>query len=375
MSNPRLPGFASFRRAQQSSKDQRGRGGPRAPWTAWSFAMNAGDLAAGRFLPVEAFILGQHGWPTNTCTCEWPGFEGRCVFCYYNERDDDHRKKYFKKVRTVMQFVDFRYSHWETNGDGKVDTHTCSEVDANPRRNRCRHCASTDPAIAKRHFGGRKRWELTDDQFAQVTDVYGRLQGVCLAGEGDEICGKRVVDVGYVCSDPECGAELISERQLESEDCSEKISNPMTCPECGREDYPMGVLICDSDEHEPVPGTLFDKAVEVACSGVTKGNNRTTKAYNFETGAWPWGPIQDDLKKFGFDDEAIEKMIEPDDMHLRYAPMRIKAEDFASPEEYVSAVLMKQAEVCKKPVPDEFKRDQNGQASVGRSTWRRGSRS
>ncbi len=393
------PGFNSFRKAQQRSQSRRGGGGgAKTPWQAWQFEMVPGDSGPIRFLPVDAFTLTTHNFPRDTCTAFWPGFElldeegeilrdedgmqvpGKCVWCYYNERDKEFREKHYATTRTWMQLIDFRYRHWEktmVKGKEKILVHTCSESEPNPRRNRCHHCNSTDPYIAERRFAGKVRWEMTDDQFAQVTDTYKKLRGICLAqpdpNDPDSVCEQKIYDVGYVCSNEECQAELITERQLETEDCNERINNPFECPECGNVDYPVAVLVCSSEDHEALPASLFDKILDVSCSGVTKqtqGGERTTKAYSFDTSKAPWSTLEDDLAFFGITGEKAQEMMTPESWVERFRPMWLKRNDFGSDEEYVEAVLKKQAEKAGKPVPPEWLgTGGGGNRSTGGRAW------
>ena len=112
------PGFNSFRRAQTRSQSRRKGGGAKAPWQAWQFEMVPGDSGPIRFLPVAAFTLTTHNFPRDTCTAHWPGFElkdkdgniicdeegnpkpGKCLWCYYNDRDKDFQDSHYSVTRT-----------------------------------------------------------------------------------------------------------------------------------------------------------------------------------------------------------------------------------------------------------------------------------
>ena len=373
------PNVRAFRKAQQESKDARG-GGTKTPWEAYIFSMDPGETAPIRFLPPlddEIFIRKSHGFPSETCTAEIPGFNGRCVYCYWNERDETFRGSWYASIRTVMSIIDFRFSHWDLSKE-KPEVHTCHEADPNPKRSTCRHCNSSDPAIAERHFGGQKRWEMTDDQRDQVMEVFGKLQRVCIAqsdpNDPASVCGQKIDEIGYCCSNPDCGAEILSERDIQTKDCADIISNEYECPDCKKTDWPMPMLICNSEKHTPIPATIYDKVLEVSCSGTTKtdkkGRERTKKTFNFDRNIAPWSTLKDDLEFFGITGEAQEKMMTPDDLLKRFAPFRLDPSGYAGPEEYAVAVLKKQAEHCKKPLPPGWDEVQ-GARSTGRSMWTR----
>lgn len=372
-----------FRKKQADAAARQKKSGPRTPWQAYKFAMDVGDEAAIQFKPMEPFLWEYHGFnPNHTCTSNedvWPEFKGKCVWCYYCDRDKAFRDKWYQRSSFVMSLLDFRFFHWEMgqkNGRDVVLVHVCQDPNPTPgRRNRCPHCNSTDEFVRERRFGGLKRWELNKTQFNQVTDAYARLQQICVHVDAEgNVCNHRVFDVAYNCA--HCGHEVLDERALQSEDAAEVINNPYQCSNCGNEDFLKPLNICDSDAHEPVPGSLFDKMLTVTCSGTSKevgGKMRTLKNFNFEVKAWPWRSAKDNLGDFAISDEDIQKMLEEEDVRSRYSPAwGVKRADFETDDEWVDAVLKKQAENAKKPLPPEYADEANGrQVSTGSRAWSR----
>lgn len=393
----RRPGIASFRRAQSKSRDAKGSRGTRTPWQHFIFTMEPGTTAPTRFLPPPRqddegnvpfdypFLYGYHGFnPAHTCTADeavWPEFEGKCVFCHYNDRDDDFRNKWYKGVRTVLQLIDFRYTHWDLSGD-KPQVFDCADEGPNPRRPRCRHCLGTDESLKVRHFGGSKRWELSDAQMAQVTDVFMRLQQLCVADakDGEGICNEKIHTLAYVCSSEDCGHEIITERDLMTKDCDEAINSEVECPECGQVDFLTPITMCESEAHEATPATLYDKILDVACSGEAKtnksGKKRTVKNFSFNESKAPWSMLADDLRFAGIKEEEIDKMMILDNPMERYAPERVRRSEFTDGgnfdlDGYRKSVWEKQSEACKKPVPPGWISGSSN-ATTGRSAWNRG---
>ncbi len=357
-----MSGFHAFRKAQKKSNAASSGGGGRTPWQSYILKMDTGETAGIRVLsPGDEgfFIFKSHGFPQQICTAELPGFDGKCVYCHYNERDKEFRDAYYAKVRTVACVVDFRYFHWDNSGE-KTLVHPCADAEPNPKKVRCRHCKSTNAELSARHFGGQKRWELTNDQRDQLAEVHGKLQAVCVAqsdeDDAESVCGQRIDVLGYQCGNPECSELIITERDMETHDISEALEDTYECEECNQENWLEPILVCESGDHEAEPGSIFGKIVEVTCSGrtvKTKSGDRTRKSYNFDRNVAPWSRVEDDLAAFGLSDEEIEKTSKHDDLLKRFAPFRLDPGEYGNEAEYVVAVLEKQVEKINDKVKKE----------------------
>ncbi len=133
--------FKAFRRAQKRDESRPRGGGSKTPWQSYIFKLAAGEDAGIRVMAPpddDFFDLKSHGWPKQICTAELPGFDGKCVYCYNNERDKEFRNKFYATVRTVACIVDFRFEHWDLSGD-KPKVYTCANPEPNPGRVTCRH--------------------------------------------------------------------------------------------------------------------------------------------------------------------------------------------------------------------------------------------
>tara|TARA_Y100000034_G_scaffold127275_1_gene179819 strand:- start:2435 stop:3565 length:1131 start_codon:yes stop_codon:yes gene_type:complete len=374
--------------------------------------MDPGETAGVRVLPPpdgEFYISKTHGFPAQPCTADLPGFDGKCVYCFYNEVDRDFRDKYYPSVRTVACVVDFRYFHWDMTGDKPV-VHVCADAAPAPKRVRCRHCKGTNEEISKRRFGGQKRWELTDDQRDQLGEVNSKLQLVCVAqsdpDDPDSVCEHEIDILGYQCGAEGCEELIISERDMETHDISDALSEEYECETCGETAWLDPIMVCMSEttlsprsammsqklgglhatacEHDAEPGSIFGRIVEVTCSGrqvkTRGGKERTRKSYNFDRNVAPWSKVEEDLAAFGFDDEEIKAIATHDDLVKRFAPFRLDPSEYGGEEEYVSAVLGKQLERINERIknkgdhlelPDGWSAKKSGKSSTGAAPWRR----
>ena len=382
-------GFHAFNKATKKSRNRRS-GGSRVPWQSYIFAMEGGDTALVRLLAPEGddfFEFAYHGFPQkHLCTQNVAGFDGKCVFCHYNEMDKEFRNKWYRAARTIALVADFRYFHYDNSGE-KPTAHVCADVGPNPRKVKCRHCKSTNAELATRHFGGQKRWELTDDQLAQVKEVHNKLSLVCIAQSDPEdansVCGEGIEVLGYECGNEKCKEVIITDRDLELHDVDEALEDEFECAKCGESNWLVPMLECESGEHDAVMGSIFDRPVEVTCSTTTrntKSGERTSKSYNFDRNVADWSTLEENLENFGFDKEAIEKIATPDDLVKRFAPFRLDPSEYKDEAEYVEAVLKKQVEHInekggKVTMPDGWCDDDSGKKSTGRMPWQRRSRS
>jgi hypothetical protein len=392
--------FKAFRKAQKRSNERPRGGGGRVPWQSYIFNMALDEEAGIRIVAPpndDFFDLKSHSWPKQICTAELPGFDGKCVYCYYNERDKDFQDKNYASTRTVACLVDFRYFHWDSSGD-KTQVYPCADPEPTPTRVTCRYCKSNNADTAERRFGGQKRWELTDDQRQQLMGVHSKLELVCVGQtnpkDADSICESKIRILGYKCGNSKCAIEIIDEDVMQTHDVSEALGAPFECEECGETEWLEPIMICknggsndsqDKDKtHNVEQGSLFSKIVEVSCSGQTKkvkGKDRTTKSYNFDRNVAPFSRLEDDLAAFGLSDEQIKECATHDDLLKRFAPFRLDPSEYKDEEEYVYAVLKKQVKSAfgtdsdsevEKLMPEEYRIGGNG---AGRSTgglpWRR----
>jgi hypothetical protein len=370
------PGFGAFRKAQEAMK-KGGGGGSKTPWESYIFNMQPGAVAGIRFFD-NSTVRHTHGFPNQTCTADIEGFDGKCVPCYWNERSDEFSKSYRRGKAFVIEMLDYRYQHWDFSGD-KPKVHDCQESEPLPRRNRCRHCNSTDLSLKERHFGGRKRWEMGKTVYNQTMEILVKLEGICVAQvdaeDPEKLCGDTVDILAYNCGNEKCGVEVITERDLQTKDVSEVLDEPFPCEECNETEWLVPVNACRSDAHEAVPGSIFDKIIEVSCSGEQKsfgGKTKTVRAYNFDRNVAPWSSVEEDLKAFGISDEEAAKILKPDDLLRRFAPFNLKVSEFSGNDEYVAKVLEEQAKWCGRSVPPEWLSSGGGGAtSTGRTPWRR----
>lgn len=332
---------------------------------------------------TRAFHWPAGGYP-HTCTRDWPGFDGKCVWCEYHSDKNDRAKR---KEVDVLEVVDFRFFHRvpHPTREGKETVALCAHDEPDhllaEKRNRCPHCNSSDERIRERVFGGHKVLEMNQDQYGALWAAHDKLSQTCIhVGEDGKVCGARNYAVSYVCSNPECMHELVSDNDIMEStqvQLSQYVDHIQECPACGNEDLPFGIFACDNGGRTPFPseieiakkggkpedadhwveqGSLFDQVLELTIQGEKKkiGDKLVTlKKFQVSTSSKPeaWTSIVSDLEEFKFDEEQIEKICEPWDLWHRYRPEYLKRDDDESEEDYVARVLDKQAEAVGKPNP------------------------
>lgn len=381
MSLDRLRQHMNNRDKERAAKKK---GGGLKPWERDQFQISIDETAMLRFLQIpegqDPYIRKFH-WPQGTgpktCTAEIADFAGKCVYCFY---DQDHKAKQQKEAEaakaqgrehkkigsrlnqksvTVMEVIDFRFYHvvpGEKADEKSMVRCNVEGPEADP--DRCEYCASEDESIKAREFGGGRRWELKDDQLAQVFAAHTQLQKICVhVDDKGDICQKETYVVELLCS--KCNAPLIDSekvRRMASKDIEKELKKNPTCPSCKHVDYPQPVSACKTGAHEAVRGTIFDKNLVVVCSGETKelfGTKETyeEKNFSFDIRAEPFCSVQDSLSMWGFSDEEIEKFCKPQDLHWKFRPEFIDPKKYPTPDEYIAAVLESQAEAVKQQNP------------------------
>ncbi len=367
-----MRGFDQFRRANARASSLRPQSGF-APRSMDYYKINVSESGVVRVLdPGDDgfFVFARHwvGRP-HTCTAQWPGFEGKCVYCHYLNLAMDARNKgtdtethkkdldnLYPGTARLVEVIDYRYFHIVPDGD-KQSVVRCGSDDYHPRRSTCQWCAHQDPKIAERHFGGHKLWEFGKNHFNQLGGVHAKLAAVCIAETADGgICGQGIYTIGFQCS--HCAQhEFITENDLRTksdEEIDAIISQEHECPVCKKADYPEPVRMCESEMHEAVPATIFDKELEVTCAGETyvdkRGRERKTSTLNFDR-SFPFASVGDRLKEHGFDADQIAAICKPWDLAHRVRPEWLDPAKFTSTHEYIAAVLAAQAKVMQRPNP------------------------
>lgn len=366
------------RRHQEKQAAARNRGGDFLPWEMQQMSFEVGETFYARFLRPEdgnVYVRAFHwpqGGPPYACTRDHSLFDGKCVFCETYPNKEDRGKR---KTRDVLEVIDFRYFHVVPHPT-KQDKNTieaCRHHEPEPRNNRCHSCNSGDEKRSVRHFGGHKVVELNNDQYNQIYSAHDKLSHTCIAFIGDKMCGAENYPIAFICE--HCGDTMVSEEDIRAtpeKQVQAYVNNRQKCQKCGVEDWPYAIFGCDNGGRSPTPeevakgvhpkegshwvvqGSMFDQVLEITVAGEEKkiGNNLVTlKNLNIGTSKDGWSRIADDLQPFGFDDEQIAKLCEPWNLHDRYRPMFLKRDEYGSDEEYVAAVLDKQAEACGRPNP------------------------
>ncbi len=348
------------------------------PWEAEIYKIAAGERGMVRVLAPandELLVLKRHWLPgagPRTCTSEWPGFEGHCVYCHYlhqaqqarnaggslTEQQQKDIDKLYPRLVYAIEVIDLRFYHRVKGSDGKIAFERCMSDEILPQRNRCRFCNSHDPSVAERFMGGHKVWEMGKTHFQQLYAVNDILGQTCLHYDQatGQVCGQDVFPVEFVC--PHCQMHAwFEEHHLQTEPPEkilEFIEQEHECPKCGKRGYPKEIQMCASEAHDPVPATVFDKTLEVNCAGEVKtdrsGRQRKYTTLNFDR-SQPFSNIQNDLQGYGLDDAELKALLQHWDLHHRFRPERVDRSKFSSDAEYVAAVLDVQAKQLKRPNP------------------------
>jgi len=391
-----------FRRARREVKDASGRKDwERRPWTADNFQMEHGERAAPiRIMdpgPSGLLVIAQHQvttWGSSlTCTAKMDGFDGRCVACYYHQqaapKSADNRLLY-RRVKTVAALIDFRMEHEievpKKKGEGmkKVrtrcahDTRTLPKGGRRSSRSRCKHCESRDPDVARRHFGGKKKWEWSNPLREKLYTI---SQGLAETAFWQEDVGSshqlEAYTIGYRCGN--CATEIVDEddlRRMDDEERAKVANTVFECPLCtesqgeafddhdlpeevwiGVGAYPEGHQNAGEEFEKGMdePGVfragLYDKDIEVGVSTTTReGSSDKFREYSFDKSAFDFGPPEDRLERMGFTEDEIADLLRPMDVADKYRPQflnpdkdEFKTDGEKDVEKYVQAVLESQA--------------------------------
>jgi hypothetical protein len=349
-------------------------------WRMYRIDMELEETAMVRFPDVDPYVRGFHwgfGGPPKECSCEHPDFDGRCIYCFYTKKWDDHEwkaaadhkkagnkskydKRWNKLVRQtgrVVPVIDFRYWHYVPNGDG-LQLERCRDDDANPRRSRCETCQDKNPEVARRVTGVLKRWEMADrdKHFHQMVGAHQMLQGVCAGTKTDGgICGVKCYPEALVCETCFADGDTVDVvptddvRRMSDGQVSAARGSTYEC-EHGHTGEPKLISVCDSDDgHECVRGTIYDKNVMVKCVGEMKDKRSgkgqwAEKDYQYDISG-EFATLEEELDGFNVAEEQRELIEKGVDFRWAYAPegWNVKRSDYdsddAGTEKYVQAVL------------------------------------
>lgn len=336
------------------------------------------------------------GGPPKTCTGDIAEFSGKCAYCHYDqEHKDAERKKaeeakarnqkydkamspLSKKSETILEAIDFRFYHIVPGEGDSKGAATCNVEGPDADPGRCEFCASSNPEIAARVFGGGRRWHLKDAQLDQLFDAHKKLQRICVhVDDTGNLCGKEAYTVELLCS--KCNAPVVDSekvRRASIKELENLLKKPHVCLTCQHEDFPAQASACKSGQHEAVRGSVFDKTLRVSCSGKAKqlfGTDETyeEKIFNFDVTSHPFESVEASLDSWGFSAEDIKKFCAPIDFKWIFRPEYLDPKKFDTPDEYVAAVLDAQAESLKKPNPYGSKTPSAFKPGGGRSFTRR----
>jgi hypothetical protein len=241
-------GWSRFRDAQKTAKQHSGPSYDVKDWDKYRFRMDPGQ-------DVDTFVCdpGEHGFPYRTkhfskgmprvCTCDIPMFEGKCNYCFYNDKDPD--KSYGSGGMTLVELIDFRFFHHTIDTSGKKPRlvyQRCIfdevKVDASAtgrgRGRSCKYCESTDPKVKQRHFGGRRIFELGAKALDLLVATNLSLSWRCLHRNAEgAFCGETIYPIGFSC--PACKQTVVDEVTLKGLDDDEYLayqSKSQPCPHC-----------------------------------------------------------------------------------------------------------------------------------------------
>jgi DNA-directed RNA polymerase subunit RPC12/RpoP len=374
----------SAKQSQQKEESRRGSSGTFPPWEMEVFTYNVDETGRIRFLdpgdrgPYEKYFHFPQGGFPHACTLEHPLFDGKCVFCHFDQEAKEQAKaqgakstsSLYRRFERVMELVDFRFMHIipHPKKQGKETLIQCQHDGPDlPSRVRCNWCRHDNERYKERHFGGHKVFEMNKTQWGQILGLHNKLGRTCIHmdvdGDGnpdpETFCGQEVYPVEYKCSS--CGHTVLDDDKLAtmSDAALFKYTDfEYECEKCGEKDFLEEVSVCESSKHDPKQASLFDKMIEFTITGEASSftNNRgeeqkyTKKDFSFDTGQ-PFTYLDDDLETLGFPPEEAAEMIKLWDLDWRFRPERKDPKEYTSDDAYVDAVLDAQAESLKKPNP------------------------
>lgn len=277
------------------------------------------------------------------------------MWCFYHSKGKEAARKLggdakskhdmaYPRLQYMFDVIDFRYAHMGKDAKGNPALITCANPEAVPKRNRCQACSRNE----ERFFGGKKVWELSVAQFRSLMAANAALGQHCIAITDDNsVCGREIFLVGFACSNPECGVELVSEQdlmQMSHEQIDEVASNAVVCESCTQTVQPQEIIVSEDtcpkcQGSAPVRGTLFDKSVEITAVAAPKGSG---KSYNVDR-SLPFSSVESDLMAFLGNEAKVAEMLVRTDMPHAFRPEYINRDKFQDDATYVAAVLDKQA--------------------------------
>jgi hypothetical protein len=370
-----MAAFDTFRRTRQEMKKRAPKKTKGSTWSRENFQMAIDEPPALVWVlrppPNSPFHIVRGHWLNGlqSCTCDLPGFEGKCLYCYANAKEKD-KEPYPIRSNNVIELVDFRYFHAvseeDDDGNNKVVFKRCLYDEPQPQKKRgtgaCRLCESTDPIVRERHFGGHKKWEIYGKTWTAFQSAHFQLGNTCLhqtkSAQGIELCLKNVYLIGAKCG--HCETEWLSEKdvqQLDPKELNKFLDEEHQCEKCQEVGPPVLVQICETEAHDVCPATIFDKPVLVTCAGEEKGtgkNKKVTRVHTFDPSAFDFDNLESWLENYQLDDEQIAACLTPWDMTDKYRPEFIdpNKEEFKNDRNaYVSAVLDAQARRSKRENP------------------------
>jgi hypothetical protein len=389
----KLMGYNRFRKSASRVKDRKSQNrgySDRPAWAVNNFTMDAGerpgkirvlDPGDEGFFPIDYHRVGGR---EQTCTCDIPAFNGRCVYCYYYDqadRDTHDRNNLYQRFRWIIELIDFRFGHEitekrEDGGDRKIVAR-CLSDDSIPKFKRgrqCPHCASG----VERVFGGHKIWTLTSKQFEPFRNLDAQLQQTAYKVENEGTDEEKIIllesyTTGFICAN--CGDACVIEYKGEDLQLDEKAvgklgnddpglleewaSEEYECPGCGHTGEPVEEWVAVDDDNNEYEGcervTLFDQSLKVTCSAIQRGK-KTYRDYNYNESEYAMCHVLEELEGYGFSDEELEELLKPWDLWHMNRPQWIDPnnEKYKDDEDaYVAAVLESQAKTLQQARSDE----------------------
>lgn len=379
MSTPNKPGFNAFREGMSKAPPPSKGGFEKDPWELTNFKLEPSETCISRFLmPNGSFYMrAYHFWNRpGTCTYDIPVFQNKCVYCFYVQKGKEAAKaqgkgpdgklpksqfdKLWQRTSYEVELIDFRWFHrgFDPDDKDKPILIRCGNEDPVPQRNRCPHCAKGETRI----FGGRKIWELSPTQYSTLVSTDAKIGETCITLINERPCGRKITTIGFACGN---GHELVDENtliQMPPDELNKFVSTMVCCNLCDWEGLPIDMLVADDacptcGGGNPVRATLFDKNISITCNGQTQSDGKVKKTYNFDQSA-PFSDLPGDLvAPFSVFtapadvDKAIAELLKPRDLAYTFRPEYVDRTKFSTDEEYVMAVLDKQAEQLKQPNP------------------------